>query len=101
MNLCVFTENRILFIDLLPLISRMCVYVVISMSYTTMQTFHLKEWDYFFQWMCIPFAMYNEHVGSLSPEVVDWVGKVDSSELYYYIDSGLLLIFGGIPWQVS
>jgi high affinity choline transporter 7 len=51
--------------------------------------------------MCIPFAMYNEHVGSLSPEVVDWIGKVEPSEYYYYLDYGLLLIFGGIPWQVS
>ncbi|PSN41115.1 High-affinity choline transporter 1 [Blattella germanica] len=51
-------------------------------------------------WMCIPFAMYNEHVGSLSPEVVDWIGSVDSAEYFYYIDYGLLLVFGGIPWQV-
>jgi high affinity choline transporter 7 len=45
--------------------------------------------------------MYNEHVGSLSPDVVDWIGRVEPSEYYYYIDYGLLLIFGGIPWQVS
>jgi hypothetical protein len=45
--------------------------------------------------------MYNEHVGSLSPEAVDWVGSVDPSEYFNYIDNGLLLIFGGIPWQVS
>ncbi|PNF24499.1 High-affinity choline transporter 1 [Cryptotermes secundus] len=51
-------------------------------------------------WMCIPFAMYNEHVGSLSPEVVDWVGRVEPAEYFYYLDYGLLLIFGGIPWQV-
>jgi hypothetical protein len=51
--------------------------------------------------MCIPFAMYNEHVGSLSPEVVDWIGRVEPSEYFYYLDYGLLLIFGGIPWQVS
>jgi high affinity choline transporter 7 len=45
--------------------------------------------------------MYNEHVGSLSPEVVDWVGRVEPSEYFYYMDYGLLLVFGGIPWQVS
>ena len=45
--------------------------------------------------------MYNEHVGSMSPEVVDWVGRVDPSEYAYYVDYGLLLVFGGIPWQVS
>ncbi|CAB3380690.1 Hypothetical predicted protein [Cloeon dipterum] len=51
-------------------------------------------------WMCIPFAMMDEHVGSLSPSVVDWIGEVDESQRWYYIDYGLLLIFGGIPWQV-
>ena len=45
--------------------------------------------------------MYNEHVGSMSAEVVDWVGSVDPSEYALYVDNGLLLIFGGIPWQVS
>jgi high affinity choline transporter 7 len=45
--------------------------------------------------------MYNEHVGSLSPEDVDWIGRVEPSEYFYYMDYGLLLIFGGIPWQVS
>ncbi|KDR16364.1 High-affinity choline transporter 1, partial [Zootermopsis nevadensis] len=51
-------------------------------------------------WMCIPFAMYNEHVGSLSSDAVDWIGTVEPSQYFYYIDNGLLLIFGGIPWQV-
>jgi hypothetical protein len=45
--------------------------------------------------------MYNEHVGSMSPEDVDWIGRVDPSEYAFYVDYGLLLIFGGIPWQVS
>jgi hypothetical protein len=53
------------------------------------------------QWMCIPFAMLNEHVGSMSTDVVDWVGRVDPSEYAFYVDYGLLLVFGGIPWQVS
>ncbi|KAF4532793.1 hypothetical protein B566_EDAN003575, partial [Ephemera danica] len=50
-------------------------------------------------WMCIPFAMMSEYVGSLSPSDVDWVGTVREQEIWYYIDTGLLLIFGGIPWQ--
>ncbi|XP_049863344.1 high-affinity choline transporter 1 [Schistocerca gregaria] len=51
-------------------------------------------------WLCIPFAWLNEQVGSLSPENVDWVGSVAKEEIASYIDYGLLLIFGGIPWQV-
>lgn len=51
-------------------------------------------------WMCIPFAWSNEHVKSLSSMEVDWIGEVDPKEQWYYIDYGLLLIFGGIPWQV-
>ncbi|GLV45387.1 Choline transporter [Carabus blaptoides fortunei] len=51
-------------------------------------------------WMCIPFAWTNEHVASLSSMDVDWIGEVQSNEYFYYIDYGMLLIFGGIPWQV-
>jgi len=43
----------------------------------------------------------NEHVGSLSPSVVDWIGEVGEDKKWFYVDYGLLLIFGGIPWQVS
>lgn len=51
-------------------------------------------------WMCIPFAWANDHVKSLSSMEVDWIGSVDPREQWFYIDYGLLLIFGGIPWQV-
>lgn len=51
-------------------------------------------------WMCIPFAWGNEHVKSLSSMDVDWIGSVEPKEQWYYIDYGLLLVFGGIPWQV-
>ncbi|KAK7790627.1 hypothetical protein R5R35_005091 [Gryllus longicercus] len=51
-------------------------------------------------WLCIPFAWYDKHVGSLSMEDVDWVGEVASNEWFYYVDYALLLILGGIPWQV-
>ncbi|GJQ73905.1 hypothetical protein Trydic_g18839 [Trypoxylus dichotomus] len=51
-------------------------------------------------WMCIPFAWMNEHVQPLSSMDVDWIGEVKTSEYFYYLDYGLLLVFGGIPWQV-
>ncbi|KAL2737830.1 high-affinity choline transporter 1 [Vespula squamosa] len=51
-------------------------------------------------WMCIPFAWANPKVESLSSMEVDWIGEVKPEEYFYYVDYGLLLIFGGIPWQV-
>lgn len=51
-------------------------------------------------WMCIPFAMMNPLVGSLKDVEHDWIGHVDGKDIPSYIDYGLLLIFGGIPWQV-
>ncbi|KAL1139531.1 hypothetical protein AAG570_006514 [Ranatra chinensis] len=50
--------------------------------------------------MCVPFAWMNEHVLPLSSQEVDWIGRVPSEEYGFYIDYGLLLILGGIPWQV-
>ncbi|XP_011302945.1 high-affinity choline transporter 1 [Fopius arisanus] len=51
-------------------------------------------------WLCIPFAWMNPLVQPLSSLEVDWIGHVNPNEWWYYLDYGLLLIFGGIPWQV-
>lgn len=51
-------------------------------------------------WMCIPFAWTNPKVQSLKSMEVDWIGEVKPGEYWSYVDYGLLLIFGGIPWQV-
>ncbi|KAL0280932.1 UNVERIFIED_CONTAM: hypothetical protein PYX00_002081 [Menopon gallinae] len=51
-------------------------------------------------WMCIPFAWMNEKVKPLSSQNVDWIGVVPPSQYLFYLDYGLLLILGGIPWQV-
>uniref|UniRef100_T1IWY2 High-affinity choline transporter 1 n=1 Tax=Strigamia maritima TaxID=126957 RepID=T1IWY2_STRMM len=51
-------------------------------------------------WLCIPFALVNPAVKSLDPESVDWFGKLDGRHFGQYLDSALLLVFGGIPWQV-
>ncbi|KAK0158030.1 hypothetical protein PV327_011255 [Microctonus hyperodae] len=50
--------------------------------------------------MCIPFAWMNPKVAPLSSMDVDWIGEIKSNEYWSYLDYGLLLIFGGIPWQV-
>lgn len=52
-------------------------------------------------WMCIPFAWGNKHVKPLSGMEVDWIGEIGEKKFWFYCDYGLLLIFGGIPWQVS
>lgn len=44
--------------------------------------------------------MMNPIVGSLKDVEHDWIGHVDGKDIPSYIDYGLLLIFGGIPWQV-
>lgn len=51
-------------------------------------------------WICIPFAWTNENVAEISLQSVDWVGHLEPKQIGFYIDYGLLLMFGGIPWQV-
>ncbi|XP_023229430.1 high-affinity choline transporter 1-like isoform X2 [Centruroides sculpturatus] len=51
-------------------------------------------------WLCIPFSLTSSAVGSLSLEDNNWIGEVEPSFAGQYIDYGLLLILGGIPWQV-
>ncbi|KAF2355067.1 Sodium/solute symporter [Trinorchestia longiramus] len=51
-------------------------------------------------WLCIPFAWNHEAVGDVMPENSDWIGSVPMREWGLYTDYCLLLIFGGIPWQV-
>jgi high affinity choline transporter 7 len=43
----------------------------------------------------------NEHVLPLNSQEVDWIGEVKPEEYGFYLDYGLLLILGGIPWQVN
>jgi solute carrier family 5 (high affinity choline transporter), member 7 len=44
--------------------------------------------------------MLNPAVKSISPSSVDWIGYVEPKYYGQYFDYGMLLIFGGIPWQV-
>lgn len=52
-------------------------------------------------WICIPYASKHENVGNMTLTSIDWIGEIETSKIWYYIDYGLLLICGGIPWQVS
>nr|KAG5713909.1 hypothetical protein BaRGS_024536 [Batillaria attramentaria] len=49
-------------------------------------------------WVGIPFAMTHEAAKSL--DTTSWIGSVDKAFIGSFIDFYLLLIFGGIPWQV-
>ncbi|XP_062567648.1 high-affinity choline transporter 1-like [Saccostrea cucullata] len=51
-------------------------------------------------WLSVPFAMTNTHVTSITNNSSTvWIKDLDPKYIGYYIDSFLLLIFGGIPWQ--
>nr|XP_022316621.1 high-affinity choline transporter 1-like isoform X2 [Crassostrea virginica]XP_022316628.1 high-affinity choline transporter 1-like isoform X2 [Crassostrea virginica]XP_022316636.1 high-affinity choline transporter 1-like isoform X2 [Crassostrea virginica] len=52
-------------------------------------------------WICIPFAMTNEVVENITlNSTTQWVRTVDGAGAGVYADSFLLLVFGGVPWQV-
>jgi len=53
-------------------------------------------------WLSIPFALINDKVDSIAitPDTSGWLGTWSTPYTGGWIDSALLLIFGGIPWQV-
>ena len=53
------------------------------------------------QVFCIPFVWTHPSVSSEPMSEIDWVGTVPVASMASYIDVYLLVIFGGIPWQVT
>lgn len=51
-------------------------------------------------WLCIPFSLVNPAVKSMSSDYHDWFGDLPGYQVGQYIDYGLLLVLGGVPWQV-
>uniref|UniRef100_A0A0K0EXI6 High-affinity choline transporter 1 (inferred by orthology to a C. elegans protein) n=1 Tax=Strongyloides venezuelensis TaxID=75913 RepID=A0A0K0EXI6_STRVS len=52
-------------------------------------------------WVCIPAALLQEKTSDISRNVGDWIGSIGGfRETANWIDCMLLLVFGGIPWQV-
>lgn len=49
--------------------------------------------------LALPFALQNENVSSISPEVTEWFGSLPDYEIGLWIDYAFLLLLGGIPWQ--
>lgn len=62
-------------------------------------------WRVCVQWLAIPFVLLHPAVTSLSETARandSWLGEAPQGPaIGLYIDSYLLLIFGGIPWQVN
>ncbi|CAF1365430.1 unnamed protein product [Adineta ricciae] len=50
-------------------------------------------------WIAVPFAMSHKGVGSIVSTWPEWRGEIGNTQWIEWIDSMLLLIFGGIPWQ--
>ncbi|CAI5449739.1 unnamed protein product [Caenorhabditis angaria] len=52
-------------------------------------------------WVCVPAAMVHDGAKDISRNAGDWIGSVGGfKETALWWDCMLLLIFGGIPWQV-
>ncbi|XP_018016088.1 high-affinity choline transporter 1 isoform X2 [Hyalella azteca] len=53
-------------------------------------------------WLCVPFALQHDAVGSLALSETNWMGHIPANSPAWglWVDYWLLLICGGIPWQV-
>ncbi|VDN01663.1 unnamed protein product, partial [Thelazia callipaeda] len=52
-------------------------------------------------WVCVPAALLQDKTKDISRNAADWIGTIGGfKETTLWIDCMLLLIFGGIPWQV-
>ncbi|XP_795278.3 high-affinity choline transporter 1 [Strongylocentrotus purpuratus] len=55
---------------------------------------------FFGLWLCIPFALTHEAVLPITNTSSEWIGTWDNKYAGVWFDYALLLMFGGIPWQV-
>uniref|UniRef100_A0A8R1HX32 High-affinity choline transporter 1 n=3 Tax=Caenorhabditis japonica TaxID=281687 RepID=A0A8R1HX32_CAEJA len=52
-------------------------------------------------WVCVPAAMVHDGAKDISRNAGDWIGEIGGfKETSLWVDCMLLLVFGGIPWQV-
>ena len=51
-------------------------------------------------YICLPFVMTSKDVGDISATKDIWLGSIAKADVGSWMDSALLMIFGGIPWQV-
>nr|CAD7197845.1 unnamed protein product [Timema douglasi] len=85
------------------------VSTIFAASYTMVGGLYSVSYTDVLQLVCIvlglvisvPFAYYHPAVKHDSLETVDWVGTLAPEDVGIWLDTLLLLIFGGIPWQVD
>ncbi|CAG5131761.1 unnamed protein product [Candidula unifasciata] len=77
-------------------------YTLIGGLYSVAYTDVVQLFCIFFGlWISVPFAMTHEAVHDFSINATEtWLRPIPTADLPVYIDSFLLLMFGGIPWQV-
>ncbi|GLH08680.1 High-affinity choline transporter 1 [Gryllus bimaculatus] len=83
------------------------VSAVFAASYTMVGGLYSVTYTDVLQLACIvfglvlsaPFAYHHSAVNHETVKKVDWIGTIERKDLAEWIDSMLLLIFGGIPWQ--
>ncbi|XP_023683353.2 high affinity choline transporter 1-like [Paramormyrops kingsleyae] len=57
-------------------------------------------------WISVPFALSHPAVSDIGVTAVNkvyqrpWLGKIEASDIWMWIDNFCLLVLGGIPWQV-
>ncbi|XP_027052790.1 high-affinity choline transporter 1-like isoform X1 [Pocillopora damicornis] len=51
-------------------------------------------------WLSIPFAMTHKAVRSISEDSGKWLGEIPTDQIGVWLDYALLLIWGGLPWQI-
>jgi high affinity choline transporter 7 len=54
---------------------------------------------FFGLWLAIPFVVASPNVNLSELELVDWTGTVTSTTWVAYVDTFLMILCGGIPWQ--
>ncbi|CAG5122372.1 unnamed protein product [Candidula unifasciata] len=78
-----------------------CVYTLLGGLYSVAYTDVIQLICMFIGlWLCIPFSMTHDAVKPITSTSSVWLGELNTRYIANYIDFGLLLICGGIPWQV-
>ncbi|CAL1527461.1 unnamed protein product [Lymnaea stagnalis] len=79
-----------------------CLYTLLGGLYSVAYTDVIQLICMFFGlWLIVPFALTHDAVTPITTNNSEaWLGELTPDYAANYIDYGLLLIFGGIPWQV-
>ncbi|XP_065282039.1 high-affinity choline transporter 1-like isoform X1 [Dermacentor albipictus] len=51
-------------------------------------------------WVSVFFVLGSNTVGTIGPPHSEWLGSIDTTDVSQIVDQLLMVVFGGIPWQV-